>query len=100
MRLHVNSPPQMIFRTGLTPCHTSVLILCPSGDVGIDIVPLPMPCVCANESSRFPNRPPPIIIGGEGNGWGTDALVEGRGEGISREDEGKEGFDLEGACGT
>lgn len=92
----------MILRSGLTPCHTSVLILCPTGEVGIDIVPLPMPCVCAIETFRFPNRPPPIIIGGEGNGCGTDAgeLAEGRGEGIWKEDEGKEGFNLEGACGT
>jgi len=100
MRLYVNSSPHVIVRTGLTPCHTSVLTPCPSGEVGIDIVPLPCPGPYAIESFRFPNRPPPIIVGGEGNGWGTDALVEGRGEGIWKEDEGKEGFNLEGACGT
>lgn len=70
----------MIIEIGLTPCHTSVLILCLSGEVGIDIVPLPSPCI--TESFRLPNRPPPTIIGGEGNGWGAGALIEVRGEGM------------------
>jgi len=97
MRLYNERMTSTNVRIRLTPCHTSVLILCPSGEVGIDIVPLPCPWTI--ESFRFPNRHPPIIIGGEGNGRVTGALVEGRGEGIWKEDEGKEGFNLEGACG-
>ena len=86
----------------LTPCHTSVLILCLSGEVGIDIVPLPSPFI--TESFLFPNRPPPTIIGGEGNGRGAGELIDVRGEDtwkvVRGVGTGKEGFNLEGACGT
>jgi hypothetical protein len=46
------------------------------------------------------------MMGGEGNGWGAapGALIDVRGEGTCKEvrgdGTGKEGFNLEGACGT
>jgi hypothetical protein len=106
MRLQISFSPQMIVRILLTPCHASVLILCLSGEVGIDIVPLPCPSPFITESFLFPNRPPPTMIGGEGNGSGAGAgaLIAVRGEGTCKVvrgvGTGKEGFNLEGAYGT